>query len=99
MSAVYEKPSDRLKKNPQAWKLAVTVAEAINEVNRKWGLPEQSIEQLTNFEIVIDDDTTEEEEMMQYVEYYLRRGYSLEEAEKLAVEKKEWVNNLFESMK
>jgi len=57
-------------------------------------LPEQSIEQLTNFEIVIDDNTTEEEEMMQYVEYYLRRGYSLEEAEKLAVEFKQHVDSL-----
>jgi len=94
MSAVYEKPSERLKKNPQAWKLAVTVAEALNEVNRKWGLPEQSIEQLTNFEIMIDDDTTEEEEMMQYIAYFLRRGHSPEEAEKLAVEFKHHVDSL-----
>jgi len=94
MSAVYEKPSDRLKKNPQAWKLAVTVAEGINEMNRALGLPEQSIEQLTDFEIVIDDDTTEEEELIQYLEYYLRRGYSIEEAETLAKEFKQYVDNL-----
>ena len=71
-------------KNPELWKFIVNISERINEVNRSAGLPEQSLEQLTNFEIVVTDETTPEEERMQYVEYFLKRGYSLEEAEKEA---------------
>jgi len=98
MSAVYESNADILKrKYPQLWRLSVRIAEAFNEINRRWGLPEQPIEQLATPEILITDDTTEEERMMRYTEFYLRRGHSLEEAEKLAKERKEWVDGLFET--
>jgi len=101
MSAVYESKesnADILKRRyPQLWRLSVSIAEAFNEINRRWGLPEQPIEQLATPEILITDDTTEEERIIQYIEYYLRRGYSFEESEKLAIERKEWVDSLFEN--
>jgi len=99
MSAEYESNADILKrKYPQLWRLSFLLAEAFNEINRRWGLPEQPLEQLATPEILIIDDMTEEEEMMQYVEYFLKRGHNLEEAEKLAIERKEWVDSLFENM-
>jgi len=98
MSAVYESNADILKRRyPQLWRLSVRIAEAFNEINRRWGLPEQPIEQLATPEILITDDMTEEEEMMQYIAYFLRRGYSLEEAEKLAADEKEWFESIFEN--
>jgi hypothetical protein len=99
MSAEYESNADILKrKYPQLWRLSFLLAEAFNEINRRWGLPEQPLEQLATPEILITDDMTEEEEMMQYMEYFLKRGHNLEEAEKLAIERKEWVDSLFENM-
>jgi hypothetical protein len=94
VSAIYDKPINKLKSNPDAWKVVVTVARAINEFNREMGLQEQTIEELTNFEIVIDENTSEEEAMMQYIAYFLRRGYSLEEAEKEALELKQLIESL-----
>ncbi len=97
--ASFERPIDKIKKDyPHAWVAIVRIAELLNEFNRSLGLPEQSIRELTDFEIVVTDDTTEEEESMQYAQYYLRRGYSLEEAEKKAEERKLWVKEIFDDL-
>ncbi|RMG03548.1 MAG: hypothetical protein D6726_05395 [Nitrospirae bacterium] len=95
MSAKVERPIDEIKKeNSQAWNMILQITNKINEMNRALGLPEQSIRQLTNFEIVITDTTTPEDEEMQYITYYLKQGYPFDEAKKKARELKNLVDIL-----
>jgi hypothetical protein len=93
VSAIYDKPSNRLRANPDLWKVVVAVARAINKFNKNLGLPEQKIEEIIDSMLVIDETTSEEEALMDCITFFLKRGYSLEEAEEAALEIKQLIES------
>ena len=94
ISATQDKILKKLKRErPEIMHTIEQVHEAVNAVYEKSGMPKQPL----SFGVIVTDDMTEEEEKMAHIEYYLKQGYSIDEAEKLAEDFMEKVKEIFDN--